>query len=165
MPIRKTRHKRKEVKGKVRNVQPIKIDGIQFRSKLEGYTYTKLKEAGLEFDYEKEKFELEPKFVLPGRSYEMTRRKGEKVFIEISPNIRAITYTPDFTNVDAGWIIECKGNPNDAFPIRWKLFKKHLKDKDLNYDLYLPRNRKQVEKTIELIISNRKNESVRIKQK
>jgi hypothetical protein len=158
MPIRKTRNKRQ---GKVRNAQPIKVDGIQFRSKLEAYTYNKLKEAGLTFDYEKERFELMPKFTTIGDSYEMTRRKGEKVFIEVTPHVRAITYTPDFTNTEAGWIIECKGNPNDAFPLRWKLFKKYLKDNDLKYDLYLPRNRKQVDKTVELI--RNRNESFRTK--
>ena len=163
MPIRKTQHKRKPRGGKVRNATPITVDGVHFRSKLESYTYTKLKEAGLEFDYEKEKFELVPKFVLKGRSYEMAKKKGEKVFIESTPNIRSMTYTPDFTNTKEGWIIECKGNPNDAFPLRWKLFKKYLNDKDLKYDLYLPRNRKQVEETIKLIISNREDGPVQTK--
>lgn len=162
MPIRKTQYKRNP--GRVRNAQPIKVDGIQFKSKLEAYTYNKLKEAKLKFKYEEDKFEVMPKFQTLGRSYQMTKRKGEKIFIEISPNVRSINYTPDFTNLKEGWIIECKGNPNDAFPLRWKLFKKHLKDKGLKYDLYLPRNRKQVDETIKQIISN-KNESIRTGQK
>lgn len=153
MPIRKTQYKRKT--GKVRNATPIKVDGIQFRSKLEAYCYSKLKEAKLKFDYEKVKFELIPPFTLESKVYQTGKEKGERVFKEIPNKIRSITYTPDFTNLKEGWIIECKGNPNDAFPMRWKLFKKYLKDKGLKYDLYLPRNRKQIEETIEYILRNR----------
>ena len=63
-----------------------------------------------------------------------------------------MTYTPDF--VGDKWIIETKGNPNDAFPLRWKLFKKYLVDHDLIYDLYVPRNHKQIDETIKQIKEN-----------
>jgi hypothetical protein len=39
---------------------------------------------------------------------------------------RAMTYLPDF--VGKGFVIECKGFPNEAWPLREKLF---------NYYLYL----------------------------
>ena len=46
---------RKARKGRIKNVQSIKIDGIEFRSRLEAFAYTELKKAGIKFDYEKEK--------------------------------------------------------------------------------------------------------------
>jgi len=157
MPIQKLKTKQNP---KVRNATPLKIDGIQFKSKLETHCYNRLKENGFNFKYEEERFVLMPKFEFDGTSTEMIRSRGEKYYKECSPNIRAITYTPDFTNLEDGWVIECKGNPNDAFPLRWKLFKKYIKDNDLKYDLYLPRNKKQIDKTIELLISNRNDKSI-----
>ncbi len=145
-------------KGKIRNATPLLYDGIQFRSKLEAYCYEKLKEAGLEFEYEQEKFTLMPGFKFTNRAVEMIKKKGEKVYDEAYPLVRAITYTPDFTNLKQNWIIECKGFPNLAFPLRWKLFKKHIVDNGLLYDLYVPRNRKHIDKTIKLIVE--KNESI-----
>ena len=38
--------------------------------------------------------------------------------------VLGIKYTPDFEGKD--FIIECKGRPNDTFPLRWKMFKKHV---------------------------------------
>jgi hypothetical protein len=50
-------------KGKSRKSSKVKIyaikkevDGIQFKSMLEVFTYRKLKEAGLKFTYEKDSF-------------------------------------------------------------------------------------------------------------
>ena len=60
--------------------------------------------------------------------------------------ILPITYTPDFVGED--FIIECKGNMNDAFPIRFKLFKYYLHTNNLNYKLFLPRNQKDVDKVV-----------------
>jgi hypothetical protein len=44
--------------------------------------------------------------------------KKDKTFQAMGRNIRAITYLPDFTRLDDrgnGWIIECKGFPNDGW--------------------------------------------------
>ena len=41
---------------------PIQIDGISFKSKLEGYVYSRLKEEKLKAEYEPIKFELVPSF-------------------------------------------------------------------------------------------------------
>ena len=30
------------------------------------------------------------------------------------------------TLLETGFIIECKGRPNESFPIRWKLFKRYV---------------------------------------
>lgn len=129
--------KRTKKEGKVKNAQPNTYDGIRFRSKLETYTYKKLKEAKIKADYESTHFELIPKF----------EYQGEKV--------RAMTYLPDFVGKD--FIIECKGLIGDSFPLRWKVFKYTLMKQNSNYKLYLVRNQKQVDELIEKL----KNETRR----
>ena len=57
-------------KGRVKNDQTTKIDGIEFRSRLEAFTYSELKKEGIKFDYEKEKFVLMEKFKYDGVSIE-----------------------------------------------------------------------------------------------
>lgn len=120
--------KRTKKEGKVKNAQPNVYNGIKFRSKLETYTYKKLKEAGIKAEYEPIHFELIPKF----------EYQGEKV--------RAMTYLPDFVGKD--FIIECKGLIGDSFPLRWKIFKYTLMKQNSNYKLYLVRNQKQVDELV-----------------
>lgn len=119
---------KKKSQGKVRNATPNIYDGIKFRSKLETYTYKKLKEAGINAEYESTHFELIPKF----------EYNGEKV--------RAMTYLPDF--VGKNFIIECKGLVTDSFPLRWKIFKYYLKQENKDYKLFLVHNQKQVDEMI-----------------
>lgn len=119
------------VNKKVKNATPLVYEGIRFRSKLEVYCYKKLKENKLYAEYEKHKFVLLEPFKYNGES------------------IRQMTYTPDF--VGTGFVIECKGVCNDAFPLRYKLFKYYLFKNNISYDLYLPRNQKDVDKVIEKI--------------
>ncbi len=119
---------KKKSQGKVRNATPNIYDGIKFRSKLETYTYKKLKEAGIDAEYESTHFELIPKF----------EYNGEKV--------RAMTYLPDF--VGKNFIIECKGLVTDGFPLRWKIFKYYLKQENKDYKLFLVRNQKQVDEMV-----------------
>lgn len=119
---------KKKSQGKVRNATPNIYDGIKFRSKLETYTYKKLREAGIDAEYESTHFELIPKF----------EYNGEKV--------RAMTYLPDF--VGKNFIIECKGLVTDSFPLRWKIFKYYLKQENKDYKLFLVRNQKQVDEMV-----------------
>ena len=126
---------KKQKKGRVKNAQPNLYDGIKFRSKLETYTYKKLKEANIFAQYEPTHFELIPKF----------EYQGEKV--------RAMTYLPDFVGKD--FIIECKGLIGDSFPLRWKIFKYTLMKQKSNYKLYLVRNQKQVDTLIEILKNNK----------
>ena len=119
---------KKKSQGKVRNATPNIYDGIKFRSKLETYTYKKLKEAGIDAEYESTHFELIPKF----------EYNGEKV--------RAMPYLPDF--VGKNFIIECKGLVTDSFPLRWKIFKYYLKQENKDYKLFLVRNQKQVDEMV-----------------
>lgn len=120
--------KQTKSKGRVKNAQPNEYDGVKFRSKLETYTYKKLKENNILAEYEALHFELIPKF-----EYD-----GEKV--------RAMTYLPDFVGKD--FIIECKGMMGDSFPLRWKIFKYTLMQNNSNYRLFLVRNQKQVDELV-----------------
>ena len=116
----------KRKKGKVKNATPNEYDGIKFRSKLETYTYKKLKEANIYSEYEQHRYELLPAFTFQGNK------------------VRAITYLPDF--VGENFIIECKGFPNEAWPLREKLFKYYLRD--TKYKFYIVHTQKEIDKLI-----------------
>ena len=70
--------------------------------------------------------------------------------------ILGIKYTPDFIGLTDEFIIECKGRANDTFPMRWKLFKKFVKDNIPSVTLYKPQNQKECDKVIELITKKNK---------
>lgn len=125
---------------KVKNAAPLTYEGINFKSKLEVYCYNKLKENNIKAEYEAHRYTLLKAFEF----------NGEKV--------RAMTYTPDF--VGDGFVIECKGQMNDAFPLRWKLFKHFLWRNGLNPILYLPRNQKDVNRVIENILEKNERKAV-----
>lgn len=120
----------------------IEYDGITFKSKLEVYCYKKLKEHGLEANYEQVTFEI-----LPAISFEYNDKR--------SKNVLAMHYTPDFVGDD--FIIECKGHANESFPLRWKIFKHYLHNKKLKYYLFLPRRQSDVDKTIKNILKLKKS--------
>tara|TARA_R110000765_G_scaffold52980_1_gene106389 strand:+ start:293 stop:889 length:597 start_codon:yes stop_codon:yes gene_type:complete len=138
-------------KGKIKNVQSAKIDGIQFRSRLEAFTYLELKKEVIKFDYEKEKFVLLDKLKYENVSIEKRKKKGKLVFDQALTSIRSTTYLPDFTNLEDGWIIEVKGMKTDVFNLKWKLFKHHLVKNNLNYELYMPGSKKQILQCVAMI--------------
>lgn len=121
-------------KGRVRNATKVTKYGINFRSKLECYTYEAFMEAGIPVKYEPKHFELLPHF----------EYLGEK--------IRPITYLPDF--IGKNFIVECKGLMGDSFPLRYKLFKYYLKRHRSKKRCYLVRNHKQVDEMIKDIKCN-----------
>ena len=129
-------------------------DGIKFQSGLEKYMYIALKQAKIRANYEGQTFELVPSFSFKNKSYErQANSKGE--FKERGrKKIRAITYTPDF--VGDGFIIECKGRPNESFPIRWKLFKRLVSIHHPKVTIYKPQNQKECDETVSLILGKRK---------
>lgn len=140
-------------KGKIKNATALEVNGMKFKSKLELFTYNKLLEAGIDnFKYEELKFTLLEAFEFNNSSYEVMK---DKSFVEATHKIRPITYLPDFSCVDEntkkGWIIECKGFNNDAFPLKWKWFKDHLVNNGYDVVLFKPNNQQNVLKTIELI--------------
>lgn len=137
---------------KVRNAQKIFYDDIQFQSKLEVYCYKKLKDAGLEFEYEPQAFTLIPKFEYDSQCQESYKKGAKWLFGDKSKAIRAMTYKPDFVNLKDGWIIECKGFPNEIFPTKWKLFKYYLKQNNMEVRLYMPKNHNHIDECVTEIL-------------
>ena len=145
----KKRYKRK--KGPVRS-KKVTFDGIQFASGLEKYMYIALKNAKIGAIYEGATFELQEGFMFDTDSYErQANGKGDMVN-RGQKKIQNIKYTPDF--VSDSFIIECKGRANESFPLRWKMFKKHVKEQLKHVTLYKPQNQKECDEVIELITKN-----------
>jgi glutathione peroxidase-family protein len=151
--------RKKGSNNKIINAKRHEFNGIKFRSGLELFTYKKLIEANInDFKYEEVKFTLLDKFEFNNNSFEPFEKKlgkvKEKGFNELSNNIRAITYLPDFCCIKddkTGWLIENKGFAREVFNVKWKLFKKHLVDNGYNVDLYLPQTQQHVLECIKLI--------------
>ena len=144
------RRKFKRKQGPVRS-KKVTVDGIQFASGLEKYMYLALKEAKIEARYEGETYVLQDSFVFNNKSYEKLsngkgefKNRGEKKILNIK-------YTPDF--VSPSFIIECKGRANESFPIRWKMFKKYVKEHLKHVTLYKPQNQKDCDEVIRLILN------------
>lgn len=148
---------------KIKNAKKKTVDGINFKSSLEAFCYTQLKQNGFkDFQYEGHKFILQDKFDFPLLSWELQSKKTNgkivKSFGPDSMKIRAITYTPDFVCINEareGWIIETKGFETTDFKIKWKMFKKLLSDHEFKVDLYVPNTQENVMNTINLIKKRR----------
>ena len=142
----KKRFKRK--KGPVR-AKKVTYDGITFASGLEKYMYIALKKNKIKAIYEGETFVLQQGFMFDNKSYERQSNGKGDMINRGSKKILPIKYTPDF--VSNSFIIECKGRANESFPIRWKMFKKYVKENLPSVTLYKPQNQKECEQVIELI--------------
>ena len=146
MMRRKIRRKRGPVVSK-----KITIDGIKFASGLEAYMYKALKQAKIPAAYEGSTYTIFQGFEFNKVCYERCgngkgdyKNRGEK-------KILPIKYTPDF--IGKGFIIETKGRANEAFPMRWKLFK-HYAEHNLNSTIYKPQNQKECDETVKLILKH-----------
>ena len=128
-------------------------DGITFASGLELYCYRQLNKAKIPHEYEGKTFELVEKFKFEGLLMDKGKTKGKTTFKEKPGNIRNISYTPDFINLEKGFIIETKGIRTPEFKMRFKLFLKYLYDTDQKLDVYVPSNQKEVDATVDLILS------------
>jgi|TARA_B100002051_G_C16569434_1_gene551802 hypothetical protein len=140
--------RRRKKKGPVQ-AKKISYDGISFASGLERYTYIALKKNKLYEGYESETFQIIESFNFPNVSYEKQANSKGEYINRGSKKILGIKYTPDFIGKD--YIIECKGRPNESFPLRWKLFKLWLTKNNIGKILYKPQNQKEVDRTIALI--------------
>ena len=140
--------RRSKKRGPVRS-KKVTFDGIQFASGLEKYMYLALKKAKIRSKYEGKTYILQEGFEFKNKSYErQSNGKGEMVN-RGSKKVLPIKYTPDF--ISDSFIIECKGRANESFPIRWKMFKKHVKENLKHVTLYKPQNQKECDKVVELI--------------
>lgn len=147
----KKRIKRK--KGPVR-AKKVVCDGIQFASGLERYMYLALKAAKIKNKYEGETYTIFEGFEFNTTSVERQANGKGDYKNRGNKKILGIKYTPDFIAHD--FIIECKGRANESFPIRWKMFKKYVKENMPNVTLYKPQNQKECDETVALILKQRK---------
>ena len=148
----KKRFKRK--KGPVR-AKKVVYDGITFASGLEKYMYMALRKNKIKAAYEGKTYEVLPGFMFNNESYERQANGKGDLVNRGCKKILGIKYTPDFIGLTDEFIIECKGRANDTFPMRWKLFKKYVKDNLSHVTLYKPQNQKECDKVIELILKKR----------
>ena len=129
------------------------------KNATEQYAMDRLKENGLFEGYENKKYTLVEEFHFENDVWARTQNGKGEFKNRGDEKIRPITYTPDFVGTD--YIIEVKGyirqGSYDAFPLRFKLFKKWLKSNNIGKTLYVPRNKKEIDKTIKLILQGRKN--------
>jgi len=145
----------KRKKGPVR-AKKVTFDGIQFASGLEKYMYKALKEAKIKATYEGQTYVLQEAFMFDVDSYERQGNGKGDMVNRGQKKILNIKYTPDF--ISDSFIIECKGRANESFPIRWKMFKKYVKNNLSHVTLYKPQNQKECDEVIQLITKNQKNE-------
>lgn len=131
----------------------------KFKSAIEKYCSDSLRESGIAFSYEEKEFILSESFRFTNKYFKMTAKKP--LMTDRSNSVQhPIRYTPDFVCKDHKWIIETKGYlpSHHDFPMRWKLFLKHIMDNNLGYDVYLAKNRKQVDQAIVEIKKSMSNE-------
>jgi len=148
--IRNLKIRRK--KGPVR-AKKVVYDGVTFASGLEKYMYIALRKAKIKFEYEGENFELVKPFEFDSEAHERQNNGKGEYINRGNKRILGIKYTPDFVGGD--FIIETKGRANESFPMRWKLFKRHLIETGDNRHIYKPQTNKECDKTIELILNKR----------
>ncbi len=145
---------------KVFGATPTTKYGIDFKSKLEAYTYDKLLKAKLVFTYEETKFTLLPKAKNKFFLYvsKKVRGKSTKELVLDNRSTLAMTYTPDFIvkHKNTTYVIETKGFETDSFKVKIKLFKHLLNDMSLkgHYALMIPKSQKQVNECIRIIMES-----------
>jgi len=134
-------------------------NGITFQSGLELYMWKALEAAGIEAEYESERFELASKFVLENECWERKANGKGPMNKLVNANIRPMTYKPDFIirepgikNPNIHVIIETKGRANDAFPLRWKLFKRIINDQYPGTVLFKPQKQAECDIVVERIL-------------
>jgi len=138
----------------------------KYKSSIEKYCADQLREHGIPFSYEEQHFKLLESFRFERRYFKMTARR--KDMSDRSNSIQQpIRYTPDFVCKDSTWIIETKGYlpSHHDFPMRWKLFLKYIMDNNMKCDVYLAKNKAQVDQAIEEIKKSLKKNDDRKRSK
>ena len=143
---------------KIKNATISEYNGIKFRSKNELSCYKKLEAAKLDFSYESEKITLWEGFKSSIPIYAPNKIKVGKFSKNLESQTKkhiSITYTPDFivTKGDYKIYIEYKGQPNDTYPIKKKMFLKTLEDRNdgIKYIFIEPHSQRQVLQAIDII--------------
>lgn len=118
----------KAKEGKIKGAKKTMYNGVTYDSKLEVKFASTCNLLGLKFAYQPSTYVLVPPFVYMGKK------------------IQPIKYTPDFEG--DGWIVETKGYANETWPIRKKLFLKHLMDNAVDVDFRILTNQDEIESFI-----------------
>ena len=146
---------RKKKSRQIVNAKKCTYDDIEFKSKLEMYTYRALKREGIPATYEKRSIELLPAFKDSAPFY---KTWGKSQLLERTVNVPAITYKPDFEddldNPHGGFFIEVKGRANDRYPLTVKLFRRWRSKTECNKDFFEVKNEAEVETAIQIIKAN-----------
>lgn len=144
---------------KIKNTKEVVFDNIKFKSQLERSCYKKIKETDLDVQYESEKIILWEGVKLDKVSLHAPKKiragKYEKDLQEQTRALLKITYTPDFIIIRGKHkiYIDAKGKENDVYPIKKKMFLKHLEERedDYIYHFFEPHSVKQIMQTIQTI--------------
>lgn len=119
---------------KIKGAEELIVNGIHFKSKLEGKVYTRLLECGITPEYEPTTICLW-KGHIPRTPFFTRTSKGKiKHLVLKKRKLADIKYTPDFyfKYKDLDVWIEVKGYENDVFYIKKKLFIDYLDNKFRN---------------------------------
>lgn len=98
------------------------------------------------------------RFRFPNKYFKMTA-KGKEMTDRSGSVVLPITYKPDFVGRDHDWIIETKGYlpSHHDFPMRWKLFLRHLVGTQAKTIVFLAKNSGQVDHAIQEILKSIKD--------
>lgn len=138
------------INKKVRNATVVEYSGIKFKSKMEVSVYKTLIANGFKPEYESKKFVLVKGFKPTVQFYIPNKNKE---LMCVTKKVIDVTYTPDFIiYVDEVLIvIEVKGQPNDIYPLKRKLFVKYMEESNVPMMFFEIHNMKQLYKVIETI--------------
>lgn len=145
---------------KVLNATECFYNGIRFRSKIERASYILLDKSGLNPRYEERTFCLWEgrKISVPHYDFHSDRKMKKTVWGLNKYKLLSWEYTPDFicyTKDKAGKermaIIEVKGNPNDVWTYKKKLFLTLLEKSYPNSLFFEVHNQKQLKSAIQVI--------------
>ena len=142
---------------KVKNAKKVEYDGVKFDSALEVFTYKQLKLLGVEFQYEGITYELIPSLVFQRMTGLWPNKSGkDKKTLRLREKVQKKTYTPDFTLQWKSYfiVIEAKGQENDDYQSKKKLFLKLIEDgmvSDSFVYFMEPHNQAHVKECIEFI--------------
>jgi hypothetical protein len=140
---------------KVKNAHECIVDGIKFKSDLEGTVYSMLKWEGYNPEYEKNTFYVwrGKKFLTPCYDPHKDRKLGKVVWGINTYKPQDIKYKPDFvfTVDDMLIVVEVKGYSNDRYPYQKKLFFRWLEDNNPNSAFFEIHNKKQLKEAIDII--------------
>lgn len=134
--------------------------GVVYKSRLEAQMAQVLDSYGLPINYEVKTFTI---FKSQKNRIDFYRKQiDNKGDYKVRDNtIRNIKYTPDFFDddflkKDNAFIIECKGNPDSVFQLRFNLFMRYCNKYHKNFKLYMPRDKTQCILTAKLILESQK---------